>query len=255
MPITVLTSAYPRHCPRPWLLEESLPVRLAVGTCSGHGAGEHIRGHFVPAPSLAMNVGWSTLPGACGVHASRAEKGWPRHQCLLAPACQPTFAGSTSRQFHDLPVRTPIHLCSRRRQMRLLASPLSCPLHGLRTSRYREACASAPHQGRSESHRHQKQVLELSSNTALSFGTNPPDLIQGRFPVNESHLHCFVRRFFATGAGMPYLLAGNPVLRASRMASQDHATRLDYLPGQAQACRLKLLVRPRQNRQLYMFGL
>ena len=34
MHITVLTSAYPRHCPRPWLLEESLPVRHAVDTCS-----------------------------------------------------------------------------------------------------------------------------------------------------------------------------------------------------------------------------
>src|SRR5256886_543839 len=33
--ITVLTSAYPGHDPRPWLLEESLPVRHAVGTCSG----------------------------------------------------------------------------------------------------------------------------------------------------------------------------------------------------------------------------
>src|SRR5262249_90637 len=71
--------------------------------------------------------------------------------------------------------------------MRLLAYPLSCPLHGLRTSRYREACASAPEQGRSESHRHRKQVLELLSITALAFGTNPPDLIQGRFLVNESH--------------------------------------------------------------------
>ena len=89
--ITVLTSAYPRHYPRPWLLEESLPVRLAVGTCSGPAlqAGEHVRGYVVPDPSLAMNVGWSTLPGACGVNASHAEKGWPRHQCLLAPACQP----------------------------------------------------------------------------------------------------------------------------------------------------------------------
>src|SRR5215831_5702992 len=31
---TVLTSAYPRHYPRPWLLEESLPVHHTVGTCS-----------------------------------------------------------------------------------------------------------------------------------------------------------------------------------------------------------------------------
>ena len=33
--LTVLTSAYPGHDPRPWLLEESCPVRHAVGTCSG----------------------------------------------------------------------------------------------------------------------------------------------------------------------------------------------------------------------------
>src|SRR5215510_13260268 len=35
LPLTVLTSAYPGHDPRPWLLEESFPVRHAVGTCSG----------------------------------------------------------------------------------------------------------------------------------------------------------------------------------------------------------------------------
>jgi len=74
---------------------------------------------------------------------------------------------------------------------------LACPLHGLRTSRYREACASAPHQGRSESHRHRHQVLKLLSITALSFGTNPPDLIQGRFLVNGSHLRNIIRCFGA----------------------------------------------------------
>src|ERR671922_932477 len=95
--LTVLTSAYPRRYPRPWLLEESLPVRLVVGTCSGPAllVGEHVRGYVVPDPSLAMHVGWSTLPGAYGVNASPAEKGWPKHQCLLAPAYQPAFAGST----------------------------------------------------------------------------------------------------------------------------------------------------------------
>ena len=54
-----------------------------------HRAGEHGWGYFVPDPSLAMHVGWSTLPGVCGVNASHAEKGWPKHQCLLAPAYQP----------------------------------------------------------------------------------------------------------------------------------------------------------------------
>jgi hypothetical protein len=54
-----------------------------------HCTEEHGWGYFVPDPSLAMHVGWSTLPGACGVNARHAEKGEPRHQCLLAPACQP----------------------------------------------------------------------------------------------------------------------------------------------------------------------
>jgi hypothetical protein len=90
-------------------------LRLAPAPVLRH-AGEHRWGYFVPDPSLAMNVGWSTLPGVCGVNASHAEKGWPKHQCLLAPAYQPAFAGLTLRQFHDLPVRTHIHLCSRRRQ-------------------------------------------------------------------------------------------------------------------------------------------
>jgi hypothetical protein len=103
-----------------------------------------------------------------------------------------SYAGSTSRQLYDLPVRTPMHLCSRRRQGRLPAAPLSGPLHGLRTSRYREACASAPHQGRSELPRHRKHVLKLASLSALSFGTNPPDLVQGWFLVNESHLHSII---------------------------------------------------------------
>src|SRR5206468_3376442 len=35
LPVSVLTSAYPGRDPRPWLLEESFPVRHAVGTCSG----------------------------------------------------------------------------------------------------------------------------------------------------------------------------------------------------------------------------
>ena len=87
-----------------------------------------------------------------------------------------------------------MHLCSRRHQRRLPADPLSGPLHGLRTSRYRGACASAPHQGRSESHRHRNQVLKLASISALSFGTNPPDFLQSWFLVNESHLRFFVRQ-------------------------------------------------------------
>jgi len=59
---TVLTSAYPRHYPRPWLLEESLPVRHTVGTCSGlsrSGRTGLLRSQF----SLFASVGRCSPPG------------------------------------------------------------------------------------------------------------------------------------------------------------------------------------------------
>ena len=50
---------------RHWLLTQSHPVRLAVGTYSDltTQTGEHIQGYFVPDFCLAMKVGWQTLPG------------------------------------------------------------------------------------------------------------------------------------------------------------------------------------------------
>ena len=60
MHLTVLTSAYPRRYPRPLLLEESFPARLAVGTCSTRSIPrrENVRGYFVPDSGLSVNVGW-----------------------------------------------------------------------------------------------------------------------------------------------------------------------------------------------------
>src|SRR6266446_1451594 len=80
-----------------------------------------------------------------------------------------------------------MHLCLRRHRVRLPVYPRSCPLHGLKTSRYRGACASAPHQGRSEFHRHRNQVLKPSRVSSLQLGINPPNLVQVRFLINESH--------------------------------------------------------------------
>src|SRR5262249_60286790 len=47
-------------------------------------------------------------------------------------------------------------------------------------------------QGRSESHRHRNQVLKPESLSAFDLGTNPPDLLQGWFLVNGSHLRAVV---------------------------------------------------------------
>ena len=54
---------------RPLLLGGSLPVRLAVDTCSaGHTCSrrEHTRGYFVPHLRLSLDVGPHSPPGFCG---------------------------------------------------------------------------------------------------------------------------------------------------------------------------------------------
>src|SRR5712691_4571882 len=80
-----------------------------------------------------------------------------------------------------------MHLCERRHRVRLSVYPRSCPLHGLKTSRYRGAWASTLHQGRSEFHRHRNQVLKPLRVSSLQLGTNLPNLVQVRFLINESH--------------------------------------------------------------------
>ena len=110
--------------------------------------------------------------------AKHAETCWPRIQCHFGSSVTACFAGSTSRQFDCLPVRTRVHLCLRRRRIRLSAYPLSFPLHGLRTSRYRGECASTLHQGRSESHRHRNQVLRFFKHLLCKPGANPPTALR-----------------------------------------------------------------------------
>ena len=86
---TVLTSAYPRHDPRPWLLEESLPVHHTVGTCSRlsrRGRTGLLRSQF---PWLA-SVGRCSPPGFYGRADRSVWKAAGAVSCaVLAPARQP----------------------------------------------------------------------------------------------------------------------------------------------------------------------
>ena len=132
----------------------------------------------------------------CGVHAGRAETRRPKVRCHFGSSVPASCAGSTSRRFHSLPVRAPIHLYWRWRRVRLPAAPRSFPLRGLMASRYRGECVSAPHQGWSELHRHPKRVLRLSSVSSFSPGDQSSEL-KARFLVNGSHLRPIIGRFDA----------------------------------------------------------
>src|SRR5262249_36964949 len=116
----------------------------------------------------------------------RAENRRPKVRCPFGSSVPASCAGSTYRRFHSLPVRTPIHLYWRCRQVRLLAAPRSLPLRGLMASRYPGACVSAPHQGWSELPRHPKRVLRLSRVSSFSPGDQSSEL-KARFLVNGSH--------------------------------------------------------------------
>ena len=85
-----------------------------------------------------------------GVTAGRAENRRPKIQCHFGSSVSASYAASTYRRFHSLPVRTPIHLDWQPRRVRLPAALHSLPLRGLMASRYRGECVSTPHQGRSE---------------------------------------------------------------------------------------------------------
>jgi hypothetical protein len=131
-----------------------------------------------------------------GVTAGRAEKRRSKVRCPFGSNVSASCAGLTYRRFHSLPVRTPIHLYWRYGRVRLPATPRSCPLRGLRTSRYRGACVSTPHQGRSELHRHPKRVLRLSRVPSCLPEDQSPKL-KARFLVNGSHLCHIIRGFHA----------------------------------------------------------
>jgi hypothetical protein len=127
-----------------------------------------------------------------GVNAGRAENRWPEVQCPFGSSVSASCAGSTYRRFHSLSVRTPIYLYLQRRQVRLPAYPRAFPLRGLRASRNRGECVSAPHQGRSELHRHPKRVLRLLRDSSFPPEDQSPEL-KARFLVNGSHLGPVVR--------------------------------------------------------------
>ncbi len=77
--ITVLTSAYPRRYPRRWLLEESLPRRLAVGTSSERCRRARMRLLRSQLP-LLTSLGRCYPPGFSTVHTG---------QCVRLPASYP----------------------------------------------------------------------------------------------------------------------------------------------------------------------
>jgi hypothetical protein len=126
-----------------------------------------------------------------GVHAGRAEHRRPKVRCPFGSRVPAACAGSPSRRFPALPVRTPLHLYWRCRQVRLPAAPRSCPLRALMASRYRGECVSAPHQGWSELHRHPKRVLRLSRVSSFSPGDQSSEL-KVRFLVNGSHFSLII---------------------------------------------------------------
>src|SRR5215467_486406 len=134
-----------------------------------------------------------------GVNAGRAENRRPKVQCHFGSSVAASCAGSTYRRFHSLPVRTPIHLYWRCHRVRLPVAPRSCPLRGLMTSRYRGACVSTPHQGRSELHRHPKRVLRLARVASFAPGDQSSELT-ARFLVNGSHLGPVVGRLDTVGS-------------------------------------------------------
>jgi hypothetical protein len=68
--ITVLTSAYPGHYPRHWLLEESLPTRHAVGTYSRQDVRARVRLRRSQLPWLAA-LGRYSPPGLSAVQAGQ----------------------------------------------------------------------------------------------------------------------------------------------------------------------------------------
>jgi len=138
-PSIVRPSAYPSRYSKRWLLTQSHPRRLAVGTSSKPTtqSGEHVQGYCVPDSSVATEVGGQPLPGCVwGECAARGDVP-ARHPVPFGSSVTACCAGSTSRQLHCLPVRPRLHRCLRRPQARLPAAPRVFPLHGLRTSRSR----------------------------------------------------------------------------------------------------------------------
>jgi hypothetical protein len=175
---------------RPWLLTPSPPAPHAGGPGSGSMTrlGEPVRGYCVPASGLLMDVGWSTRPGGGGGTASHVKTCGPSLQCLLAPASQPRALVQPNDRVMTF-LCGPLSLCaSGLSGVRLPDGPRSFPPHGLRTRRDRGDRASAPHQERSEFHRHRAQVLRSGRRVAPDLGPIPPIAPPIWLLANASHL-------------------------------------------------------------------
>src|SRR5262249_43231490 len=93
--LTVRTSAYPRHYPRPSLLAGSLTTRHAVGTCSCPSMRARVALRRSQFPWLA-SVGRCSPPGCCGSAGRSVLTAAGALSCaLLAPACQPLPLGKS----------------------------------------------------------------------------------------------------------------------------------------------------------------
>ena len=82
--ITVLTSAYPGHYPRPLLLEESSPFSHAVDTCS-HPR-ERKNGFPRSDGPFCAALGFCFPPGFVGVNTDHADKCRPLFLSMLDQA-------------------------------------------------------------------------------------------------------------------------------------------------------------------------
>src|SRR5215831_18343973 len=235
---------------RPWLLTPSHPAPHAGGPCSGSmtRAGEQVRGYFVPESGLTMDVGWSTLPGGCGVTASHVKICWPSLQGLLAPASQPLSLVQPHDSFMTF-LCVPISLCARSISgVRLPDWPRSFPPHGLRTSRDRGERASAPHQGLSEFHRPWAQVLMSGRRVASDMGPIPQIDPPIWFLANGSHLDTAVDVLDTHAATRDAPIRG--FLRAREGAASRLPGRhedVDLLPGERQEA--QILEPPAARRQ------
>src|SRR3989442_5149283 len=111
LPIPVLTSAYPGHYPRPWLLEESLPVRHAVGTCSGR-LSERTYG-VTPFPVPMVRIGRAVpSTGFLGQCKPVSVEGCRRPiLCRFGSSASASCAGWHSRWLNAPLLALPIDAC------------------------------------------------------------------------------------------------------------------------------------------------
>ncbi len=94
--LTVLTSAYPRHDPRPWLLEAPLPTRHAVGTYSRRDVRARVslpRSQF----ALLASLGRCFPPGFSAVRTGQYFRLPAPYPLPFGSSVSASCAGSFSR--------------------------------------------------------------------------------------------------------------------------------------------------------------